>query len=300
MNPLELELPFEGPLDLKSTLGSLRSGFRDPSLKLDAKHALWALHTPEGPASLRINLHSGRVLAEAWGPGAERALSELPESLGLKDDPSSFEPEHPKIRRLHRHNLGMRLARTRDVASLLVPIVLGQLVTSREAAKAYLNLVWQHGEPAPGPLELRLRPHPSVLARLDRAHYIACGGLGRQGDTIRALCQRARRMNEAVDMSLEDASRRLQAIRGLGPWTAHMAMVNGMGFADAVATGDFHLPNVVSWVFADEPRGTDERMLELLEPYRPHRGRVIRLLLMGGVHAPKRGPRHRIRDWSTR
>jgi hypothetical protein len=32
-------------------------------------------------------------------------------------------------------------------------------------------------------------------------------------------------------------------------------------------------------------------MLELLEPYRPHRGRVIRLLEAGGVRTPRYGPR---------
>jgi hypothetical protein len=32
-------------------------------------------------------------------------------------------------------------------------------------------------------------------------------------------------------------------------------------------------------------------MLELLEPYRGHRGRVLRLLLAGGIAAPRRGPR---------
>ena len=40
-----------------------------------------------------------------------------------------------------------------------------------------------------------------------------------------------------------------------------------------------------------EPGADDARMLELLEPYRGHRWRVIRLLWANGVHAPRRGPR---------
>jgi hypothetical protein len=35
-------------------------------------------------------------------------------------------------------------------------------------------------------------------------------------------------------------------------------------------------------------------MLELLEPYRGHRFRVIRLLWMNGVQAPRRGPRYQL------
>jgi hypothetical protein len=47
----------------------------------------------------------------------------------------------------------------------------------------------------------------------------------------------------------------------------------------------------VAWALAREPRGSDERMLELLEPYRPHRGRVQQLLEVSGVRAPAFGPR---------
>ena len=63
------------------------------------------------------------------------------------------------------------------------------------------------------------------------------------------------------------------------------------GDPDAVSVGDFHLPNLVAWALAGEPRGTDDRMLELLEPYRGQRGRVIRLLELGGFGAPRYGPR---------
>jgi hypothetical protein len=37
-------------------------------------------------------------------------------------------------------------------------------------------------------------------------------------------------------------------------------------------------------------------MLELLEPYRGHRGRVLRLLLVAGIEAPRYGPRLPLQD----
>jgi hypothetical protein len=52
----------------------------------------------------------------------------------------------------------------------------------------------------------------------------------------------------------------------------------------------------VAWALAGEPRGDDARMLELLDPYRGHRGRVLRLLAAGGVVAPRFGPRSPIRS----
>jgi hypothetical protein len=55
----------------------------------------------------------------------------------------------------------------------------------------------------------------------------------------------------------------------------------------------------VSWALAGEPRADDARMLELLEPYRGHRGRVIRLIVSAGITAPRYGPRTELRSIAT-
>ena len=66
---------------------------------------------------------------------------------------------------------------------------------------------------------------------------------------------------------------------------------SAFGDPDAVSVGDYHLPDVVAWALAGERRADDARMLELLEPYRGQRGRVQRLLEVGRVLPPRRGPR---------
>jgi 3-methyladenine DNA glycosylase/8-oxoguanine DNA glycosylase len=63
-----------------------------------------------------------------------------------------------------------------------------------------------------------------------------------------------------------------------------------------VSVGDYHLPNIVAWALAGEPRGSDERMLELLEPYRGQRGRVQRLLEASHISPPAFGPRMEARS----
>ena len=69
-----------------------------------------------------------------------------------------------------------------------------------------------------------------------------------------------------------------------------------LGDADAVPVGDYNLPHSVGYALEGTPRSTDERMLELLDPYRGHRARVIRLIGVAGISAPRFGPRMAIRD----
>jgi 3-methyladenine DNA glycosylase/8-oxoguanine DNA glycosylase len=92
------------------------------------------------------------------------------------------------------------------------------------------------------------------------------------------------------------AAARLRAYPGIGPWTAAEVTLRALGDPDAVSVGDFHLPNVVAFALAGEPRGDDARMLELLEPWRGHRARVVRLLEASGIEAPKFGPRYAASD----
>ena len=63
-----------------------------------------------------------------------------------------------------------------------------------------------------------------------------------------------------------------------------------------VEVGDDGIPSLVAWVLARETRADDARMLELLEPYRPHRYRVLRLVLGSGQRPPRRAPRGRRTD----
>ena len=293
---LRLEHRVEGEWDLRGSLAPLIHGRQDPTGASD--DGFWRTsRTPEGPGTIRFEQDSDRLLAEAWGPGADWLLSRAPDLAGANDRLEGFDPAlHPKIRDLARRFPGLRIPRGWPVTELLVPIVLFQLVTWYEGVRAWSGACRRWGEPAPGPRELLLPPDPALLAETPYYAWIPLGALRKQAEAIQRVCRRRRRMEEAAEMSTEDASRRLQAIRGIGPWTAHSAMVRGMGHADAVVTGDIHLPHTVGWVLEREERGSDERMLELLEPWRGHRGRVVRLIMQSGWKHPRRGPKLAPRD----
>ncbi len=164
----------------------------------------------------------------------------------------------------------------------LVPAILEQKVTGEAARAAYRGLVGLHGERAPGPLGLRLPPPATVLSRLPYHAYHPLGVERRRADLIRAVSRDARRLEATAGEDLPAAYARLRAIPGIGPWTAAEVGLRAYGDRDAVSVGDFHLKNLVVFAFTGRPRGSDDEMLELLEPFRGQRGRVVRLLELSG------------------
>jgi 3-methyladenine DNA glycosylase/8-oxoguanine DNA glycosylase len=285
---VESVLPLPAPIDLAATMGPLAHGRGDPTIRF-ASDGIWrATRTGAGPATVRLRAVPGSVVAAAWGPGAATAVEELPDLVGATDDPSPLEPRHRVIAELSRRLAGLRLTRSNRPFEALLPAICEQKVTGIEARAAFRAIVRRHGEPAPGPGGLRLPPEPSVLAALPYFAYHRFGLERRRADLIRRAAALAPRL---VDLPPADAYRLLASVPGIGPWTIAEVGRVAYGDPDAVSVGDYHLPNLVAWALAGEPRADDARMLELLEPYRGQRGRVQLLLEGSGITAPRYGPR---------
>jgi 3-methyladenine DNA glycosylase/8-oxoguanine DNA glycosylase len=286
-------IPVEGPLDLSRTLAIHLRGSGDPTMRLVAGRIVRATRTADGPATIAVRPVDGGLEAEAWGPGADRILDAVPALVGLEDDRTGFEPgHHPLVAELDRRHRGIRLGRTGAVIEALVPAILEQKVTGTEAWRGLRGLVRGWGEPAPGPFGLHLLPEPATIAAIPYHAFHPIGVERRRADLVRRVADRAVRFEEVLGLPRDAAYARLTALPGIGPWTAAEVMVRAAGDADAVSVGDFHLPNLVAFCLAGEIRGTDERMVELLEPWRGHRARVIRLLETSGLRPPAFGPRY--------
>jgi len=281
------------PVDNLDVARTLRFCVPNDRLVLQAGHeaTCYAQWTSAGAATIRVAQRGRELVADTVGPGAEAALAAVPRTLGLDDDPDTFDPGSALLRQLHRRFAGFRLGANGRVFDTLLPTILGQRVTTEEASRSYRRVIQRVGEPAPHQPGLFLPPRPDAVLTLSFADFHTMGIEQSKARIVREVARRASRLQEIAVMGKSEAVARLEAIRGIGPWTSAQVMGAAWGDRDSVPVGDFHLPNTVAWALAGEPRGSDDRMLELLEPYRPQRRRALLLLKMARIQAPRYGPR---------
>ena len=285
-------IDLDHPVDLRRTLFPLIRGGGDPTTRADGPSVWRALRTQEGPASLRLTqLDRRRIEAEAWGPGAERAIADAaPGLVGALDDPAAFVPRDDLMKGIWREHRSVVLTRT-DPFPVLIAAILEQKVAGIEARTAWREIVLATSDPAPGDLGLRLPPDPERLVGIPSWELTKLGVVHRRASTLREAARHPKKIGALSDAEPEDARAFLEKLPGVGPWTIGEVCRLALGDPDAISVGDYHLAHIVSWAFAGEPRGTDDRMLELLEPYRGQRGRVEILLEASGITAPAFGPK---------
>lgn len=282
--------------DALLSIAVLWQGPRDMQTRFDDGSIIRATWTSDGPATLRMLPNRRSVSAHAWGPGAAAALDMVPGLVGALDDPTALKPRDGRVAELVRRQPGLRMARSGSVVDALVVSILGQKVVGKDAQRSYRDLLLRFGEPAPGPFGLRLPPPPEKMARLPYWVFHPLGVERRRADTIRAAAAVAPQLEQIATLSRAEGRQRLLSLPGVGEWTAAETMRLALGDPDAVSVGDYHLPTLVCQVLADEPRGTDERMLELLEPYRGQRARVALLIERSGIVQPRQAPRMPLRN----
>jgi 3-methyladenine DNA glycosylase/8-oxoguanine DNA glycosylase len=276
------------PIDLGLSLAPLAHGRGDPTIRIDHTGAWRATRTPEGPATARIVARGTVISVSAWGPGAGWITTHAADLVGANDRPEALVPRHAVIAELVHRLPGLRLPASLRPFDALLPAICEQKITGVEARMVFRAIVRAHGEAAPGPGQLRLAPDPSVLADVPYYAFHRLGMERRRAELIRHSATLAPRL-EGMLPSLVGIL--LGRVRGIGPWTVAEVTRVAYGDPDAVSVGDYHIPSVVAWALAREPKADDARMLELLEPYRGQRGRIQRLLEVSGAYPPKRGPR---------
>ena len=293
-----------GDIDVRATLKPIGVYSRDPTTRWTTNSFAKAVLTPDGPGTMLLSWDgSGATTADAWGSGADWLLDRAPYWVGLHDDLAGFDPTiHPRIGELARRHPGIRLAAAGVIWQELLLVLLGQRVTTEEAVKSWARMVYAWGEPAPGPVELRLPPTPAAIAALTYMDLHRLNVERRRADAILLAARRANRLEEAATMTPDAARVRLSALPGFGAWTATSVITASHGDPDTIVLRDYGLPTMVNYAFTGDARRLvadddgDEIMCRHLAPWTGHRQRIVRLLFTSGASVPRRGPRARNPD----
>ncbi|WP_046301053.1 DNA-3-methyladenine glycosylase [Mycobacterium sp. UM_Kg27] len=297
-NSFRRTVAFPGPASPALTLGPLRRGPGDPCLQV-VDGAIWRTSLmSSGPVTAHIvQVAPDAVDCTAWGAGAPEFLDGAPGLLGAHDVATDFAPTEPMVIAAHRRLPHLRLVRTGRVLEALIPAVLEQRVPGADAFRAWRLLVTEFGSPAPGPAPSRMRVPPSAQTwrTIPSWTFHRANVDGGRARTIVGCAGRADALERLVSRPAAEARAALMSLPGVGEWTAAETAQRAFGDADALSVGDYHLATMIGRTLLGLPLDavfTDEAMVELMEPMRPHRHRVVRLLIDSGLAVSKRrGPR---------
>ncbi|MEJ7636134.1 DNA-3-methyladenine glycosylase 2 family protein [Aeromicrobium sp.] len=294
---LTRELHLAHPVNLRLTLALLRRGPGDPTTRRDGAHLWRTSRMSSGPVTYVVRQVEPTVIrSEAWGPGAAELLEGLSGLVGADDDITGFEPGHPILADSFRRHPGLRVPRTGRVLEALVAAVIEQKVVGLDAFAAWRRLHQRFGEAAPGPAPEGMRVFPTAeeWAAIPSWDWHLAGVDPQRARTAQACARVGAQLERLLTTHDTDHAaiyRGLVSIPGVGAWTAAEVGSRALGDADAVPFGDYHVGKDVGDALVGRPLGDDE-LAEVLEPWRPHRFRVIRLIQLS-PHAirQRRGPR---------
>ncbi len=293
--PVDRTLVFPGPCSPGHTLAPHRRGPGDPCFQIDADRAIWRTSLQRsGPVTARISQTGvNTVRCQAWGSGAQEFADQLPALLGADDDASGFRPTEPTIALAQRRVPHLRIGRTGRVLEALMPAVLEQRVQGIDAFRSWRLLVTAYGTPAPGPApeSMRVPPAAQVWRTIPSWEFHRANVDPGRARTLVGCAERAEALERLCGRPAADARAALTTLPGVGVWTAAETAQRAFGDSDALSVGDYHLSTMIGWTLLGHPID-DPAMEQLLEPLRPHRYRVVRLLEISGLaRLPRRGAR---------
>jgi AraC family transcriptional regulator of adaptative response / DNA-3-methyladenine glycosylase II len=171
---------------------------------------------------------------------------------------------------------GQRIPRTVDEAEFAVRAVLGQQVSTKAARTHAARLVTAYGRPINDPAGALTHTFPSVedLAEIDPVHLAVPKARQR---TLSALLAALADGTVVLDSGSdwESARKQLLALPGIGPWTAEVISMRGLGDPDAFPASDLGLRMAAKQLGLP----TDERtLLEHSARWRPWRSYAVQYL----------------------
>ena len=273
---LSLRLDHRPPLDWASLVAflgaraipgveSVENGVYRRAVRLGDRTGWIAVHHDPARPALRAEISLS--LAGALMPlvGRLRALFDLDAHPAAID---AHLGRDPRLAGLVARHPGLRVPGAFDGFETAVRAVLGQQVSVRAATTVSGRLAQAFGEPLATPFAglTRLFPRAEILADASEASIASLGLPGARARTVKALARAVAggslRLDRRGDASL--AVTQLEALPGVGAWTAHYVAMRALGWPDAFPASDLALRQALGGIAARDA-------LALAEPWRPWR-----------------------------
>ncbi len=224
----------------------------------------------------------GTVLIRSDSP---EAAAKLRWTLALDDDHSEFlrrVADDPLLGRASRHLRGLRQVRTATVAQALLRAVCGQLVdwkTGRNLERRVIRaLQSREASVTVAATGLDEPPATAALAAVAPFELRRLGLHERRSAALVRLC-RSLELERLHELPTEAVVTRLERERGLGPWSAGVVCLEGLGRYEHGLVGDLGLIKLLR-ALRGRPVEAWETA-ELLEPYGEWGGLASVYLLAG-------------------
>jgi 3-methyladenine DNA glycosylase/8-oxoguanine DNA glycosylase len=253
----------------------------DPTRRLRDGVLTLALEAGGEPALARVRQRPDGSLAVAVEAAApEDALERIRFVLAADADHASFLHRFAQDRLLGRavqHLRGLRPLRTATVTHALLKAVCGQLIQASAARALEARLLRALGTPLG---DLVLPPNRATFAGLAPAQLARLGLVARKANALVRL-SREWDVERLRTVETHAAVARIQRERGLGPWSAGMMCLYGLGRYEHGLVGDLGLIKLCASLLGR--RAEPEDTSRLLEPYGEWAGLASVYLLAGPV-----------------
>jgi 3-methyladenine DNA glycosylase/8-oxoguanine DNA glycosylase len=186
----------------------------------------------------------------------------------------------PLVGETTRRFQGMRQLRLPTVAQSFLRAFCGQLIESRQARQLEMGIVRALESRVEG-TSLHAPPTSATFARLSPVRLRQLGLHARRAAALVRIC-RASDVERLRDFSTEKAAAFIERERGLGPWSAGVVCLEGLGRTERGLVGDLSLIKLMSRLCGRWVEGHETR--ELLEPYGEWAGLASLYLAMGFKH----------------
>jgi len=175
------------------------------------------------------------------------------------------------IERMGKLDIATRLRRRKeerpaDAYGALLRAIVGQQLSTKAARTIYLRVLDLFGGSTPG---------PEQLLEASEEDLRACGLSGRKTEYVRDLAAHVLsgelELDRLRELEDEEAIEEIVAVRGLGRWTAEMFLLFHLQRPDILSGGDLGIRKAIQIEYGLEEMPTPTRVLEIGEPWRPHR-----------------------------